>query len=218
MTSQARRSGESSQRLAMIGVVGGAVARTRGGILTDVGALQAPELTDGVIRLRPLRRSDGDAVVAALQDPEIPRWTAIPSPYTDREFQVWFGAQAASREAGQGVHLVITDLDDRLLGAVGAQNLMTDSGDIGYWVAREARRRGVAARGVRLLRDWLHTHARRPYLEILVHPDNVPSQRVAEAAGFAATGEYRRNPRPGLPGDYMVFGWPDDAAAGSGAG
>jgi RimJ/RimL family protein N-acetyltransferase len=184
-----------------------------------VAALQAPELTDGVIRLRPLRAEDADAMVAALQDPEIPRWTRVPSPYTHVEFEQWLASQAESRSAGEGVHLVVTDLDGRLLGAVGVQDLATDSGgDIGYWVAREARGRGVATRAVRLLRDWLAAELGRPCLEILVHPENVVSQRVAEAAGFAATGEYRRDPRPDLPGDYMVFAWPDDAAAGAGGG
>jgi RimJ/RimL family protein N-acetyltransferase len=183
-----------------------------------VPALQAPELSDGVVRLRPVRETDAGAVIAALQDPEIPRWTRVPAPYTRAEFDDWLTAQAAARETGEGVHLLVTAPDGRLLGAVGVQGLDGEAGDIGYWVAAGARGRGVATHAVRLLRDWLAAELGRASLEILVHPGNMPSRRVAVAAGFAATGEYRRDPRPGLLGEYMVFAWPDDAGAGAGGG
>jgi hypothetical protein len=38
-------------------------------------------LRDGVVMLRAWRSDDRERIVAALQDPEIPRWTSVPSPY-----------------------------------------------------------------------------------------------------------------------------------------
>jgi RimJ/RimL family protein N-acetyltransferase len=175
-------------------------------------------LSDGVVTLRPLRREDADAVVAHLQDPEIPRWTRIPSPDGRADFDEWLHASARSAADGAGLHLAIADGRDRVIGAVGVQGLDGDRPDIGYWIAREARRQGMAARAVRLLRDWLAAERGCTHLEILVDPANRPSQRTALAAGFFATGEYRRDPREGLAGDYKVFAWPEDSGAGAGGG
>jgi len=183
-----------------------------------VPALHPPELTDGEIRLRALRASDRDAMVAAAQDPEIPRWTRVPSPYTGADFERWLAEAARQQQAGEGLHLAVVAADDgRLLGTVGVQQLHTAVPDIGYWVGAGARRRGVAARAVRLLRDWLARELGRRRIEILVHVDNTPSQRTALRAGFARTGEYREDPRD-LAGTYAVFAWPDDGGAGGGAG
>ena len=175
-------------------------------------------LSDGVVTLRPLRPEDAPVVIGHLQDPDIPRWTMVPSPYGQTQFDEWLTASADANAAGIGLHLAIADAEDRVIGAVGVQGLDTDVPDIGYWVARERRRQGIAVRAVRLLRDWMAAEAARTHVEILVHPDNTPSQRVAAAAGFQATGEYRRNPRAGLTGDFKVFAWPDDSGAGGGAG
>jgi hypothetical protein len=42
-------------------------------------------LSDGDILLRPFTEDDVPAIVAACQDPEIPRWTRVPSPYTEAD-------------------------------------------------------------------------------------------------------------------------------------
>jgi RimJ/RimL family protein N-acetyltransferase len=139
-------------------------------------------LADGVVRLRGWRPGDRAAVVAAVRDPEIPRWTLVPSPYGPAEYDAWMAEQARQRAAGTGLHLLVVDERDRLLGATGVQ-LTEYAPDIGYWCAREHRGRGYTARAVRLLRD--HVRALGfPRVDILVHPDNRASQRVAEAAGF----------------------------------
>ena len=173
-------------------------------------------LSDGVVTLRPLRPDDAETVVAHLQDPDIPRWTGVPAPYGHDEFHHWIAASADALAAGTGVHLGVVDAQDRVIGAVGVQALDTDHPDIGYWVAREARGCGVAVRAVRLMRDWLAAERGCAHIEILVHPDNHPSQRTAAAAGFFATGEYRQDPRDGLGGDFKVFAWPEDSGAGGG--
>src|SRR3712207_1615480 len=134
-------------------------------------------LSDGEVTLRPLRAEDASTVIAHLQEPDIARWTRVPTPYGQAEFDEWVAAAQDANASGAGLHLAIADGSDRVIGAVGVQGLDTETPDIGYWVAREARRRGVATRAVRLLRDWLASERGRPHVEILVHPDNTPSQR-----------------------------------------
>ncbi|MGH2801119.1 MAG: GNAT family N-acetyltransferase [Thermoleophilaceae bacterium] len=46
---------------------------------------EAVTLSDGEIALRPFIEDDVPAITAACQDPEIPRWTLVPSPYTEED-------------------------------------------------------------------------------------------------------------------------------------
>ena len=80
------------------------------------------------------------------------------------------------------------------------------AGEIGYWVAREARGRGVATRAVRLVAGWATSELGLTTLEIVVHEDNAASNAVARAAGFVETGARQVAPREGLPeGRYRVY-------------
>ena len=55
---------------------------------------------------------------------------------------------------------------------------------VGYWVAAGARGRGIASSALRLVCDW---STARP-LQLMTHPDNAASQRVAEKGGFRRLG------------------------------
>jgi RimJ/RimL family protein N-acetyltransferase len=82
-------------------------------------------------------------------------------------------------------------------------------GEIGYWVARDARGKGVATRAVELLRDWAVTERGLDLIELVIHEQNALSQRVAERTGFLDTGERRPAPRAEEPGppDFAIYAW-----------
>lgn len=176
---------------------------------TGVVRLTPPTLSDGDITVRPLRETDVPAIVAACQDPEIPRWTRVPSPYTVEDARQFLAIAATGAAAGDGVALAIADAGDRLVGTVGLMGVDGATGEIGYWVAAQARGKGVATRAVVLLRDWAHTALGLRTIDVLPHRDNAPSQRVAERAGFTDSGATRRVPfmPPGRQDGYMVFRW-----------
>jgi RimJ/RimL family protein N-acetyltransferase len=167
--------------------------------------VELPTLTDGLITLRPKRPEDADAITAACQDPEISRWTQVPSPYTRADADEWLGQQDP-----RAASLLAVDADDRLLGSFSVMEIDRERGygEIGYWVAAEARRGGVATRAVVLLRDWAATGLGLRELEIMARPENVPSGLVAERAGFTRTGEMRANPRdPSGEPCYAIYAW-----------
>jgi RimJ/RimL family protein N-acetyltransferase len=173
-------------------------------------AIVAPTLSDGVVGLRPMRQSDIPAMVAACQDPEIPRWTRVPRPYTREDAARFLAITVTEAAAGEGIALAVADGDDRLIGTVGLFGLDGQGrGEIGYWTAAAARGRGVTTRAVVLMRDWAHAELGLTRIEILSHRDNEPSQRVAERAGFADTGEIRSAPYmpPGRREGYKAYRW-----------
>ena len=56
--------------------------------------------------------------------------------------------------------------------------------EIGYWVKREARRRGVALAAARLVVDWAFAELGVERLELLTYPGNEASQALAGRLGF----------------------------------
>ena len=149
---------------------------------------------DREVRLRLLREDDLLALVSALEGPEFGRWTRVPQPYGEGEARAWFTEQAEVRRAGTGLHLAVADVgDDSLLGSVGLTEIDWDElrANIGYWVARKSRRRGVATRSVRLLARWAFEALPLERLGILVDRHNAASAGVAERSGFKREGVLR---------------------------
>ncbi len=183
--------------------------------------IRAPEraLSDGFIRLRPWREGDVPALVEACQDPEIPRWTVVPSPYTQVDARAFIAGQTERMSRGEAAPFAIVSVvDESFLGSVEVTLLDRRSGrgEIGYWIAAPARRQGIALRAVRLISAWAFDELELERLELLVEPENEPSQGVAEAAGFTREGTLRAlRPMKGQRPDFVVFSLlPGDEAAG----
>jgi RimJ/RimL family protein N-acetyltransferase len=169
----------------------------------------APDLTDGVIRLRRWVATDAEAVFHACQDPDIARFVPIPQPYT-RDDAAWFVDHAATEsDAGRGAYRAIVDpASGELLGAVGQHGPWGHRASFGYWLAPEARGLGVATRALKLISEW--TIATRPEvirLELYTDLANDRSGRVAERAGFLREGiRYAWDlDRQGQPLDVMFY-------------
>ena len=167
-------------------------------------------LTDGVLTLRPPGEEDIDALHRECQDPEIQRWTGVPSPYHREDAVAFLERMAEEEDAGRTVPFLAVD-GDEVLGSFSVLELdrAPRYGEIGYWVAAGARGRGVATRAVTLVRDWAAEELGLDLIELLIHEDNLASARVAELTGFVDTGERRNAPRSEDPGPprYRVYAW-----------
>jgi RimJ/RimL family protein N-acetyltransferase len=142
-------------------------------------------LSDDVVLLQPLTEDDVPAIVAACQDPEISRWTSVPSPYTEADARAWL---ESTEEEAFGV---FDALGRELLGSIGMRFPDAATGEVGYWVKREARGRGVATRAVVLLVRWGFSERGLARVLLRAELSNVASQRVAERAGFRREGVQR---------------------------
>jgi RimJ/RimL family protein N-acetyltransferase len=168
-------------------------------------------LTDGVITLRPPGPADLDAIYEACQDPEIQRWTGVPSPYLREHATGYLERVAAEREAGTSLAFLAVDDEGTLVGNFSLMELnrAPGYGEIGYWVAKAARGKGVATRAVVLLRDYAVNELGLELIELIIHEGNQLSKRVAERTGFRDIGEKRIAPRQegATERDHMVFAW-----------
>jgi RimJ/RimL family protein N-acetyltransferase len=156
--------------------------------------VRVPDLEVDGLRLRPPERRDVEAVTAACQDPDISRFTRIPWPYERAHAEGWIAHSAEAWGAGTEAVFVIVDAHrDDLVGSIGLMRLDEERlvAEVGYWVAEEARGRGIATRALRAGSRWAVGELGVQRLELMTHVDNVASQAVAEAAGFVREGVLR---------------------------
>jgi RimJ/RimL family protein N-acetyltransferase len=151
------------------------------------------ELRTHSLLLRPWRTDDAPALAAACDDPEIARWIPmIPSPYTEDDARAFLESSRQNYEAGESYNLAILDPESgALLGSVGMQNKRFHVGHFGYWIAREARGRGVATEALLAICRWAVAELGVQRLELVTDPANTASQRVADKAGFRREGVMR---------------------------
>jgi RimJ/RimL family protein N-acetyltransferase len=149
------------------------------------------DLGDETIVLRRFLESDVPAITAACADPETTRFTLhIPHPYTEADARAYLRQTDDNWRAGTHRAFAVADgATGHLLGAIEVK--LGETAVIGYWTAPEARGCGVATRALRLLSRWAVTEGGVERLELLTHPENVASQRVAEKAGFVREGVLR---------------------------
>jgi RimJ/RimL family protein N-acetyltransferase len=170
--------------------------------------LPNPPLADEEVLLRPWTLADVPAVTAACQDPEVSRWTVIPREYTELHATEFIATRDTDRAAGRELSFAVVGNDDVLLGAIGMSNFdwADHKGEIGYWMAREARGRGLGTRALRLLSRWAIEGLGLERLELMANPANEASQRLAERAGFRREGTLRRyRTRHGVREDLIMF-------------
>jgi RimJ/RimL family protein N-acetyltransferase len=149
--------------------------------------LPAEPLVGGPTALRPWRDTDVTALVSACQDPEISRWTSVPNPYGEADARAYLLQRFDAIHAGHAAPFAIVDASSaRLLGSVALNWLdwAHRRGEVGYWLAREARGRGHATRAVRLISEWGFQALGLGRIELLAASGNPASQGVAERAGF----------------------------------
>ena len=172
-----------------------------------------PPLADDVVGLRPWRAEDAAAVAAAIDgDPEISRWLdQVPQPYGLGDAHEYITACRRGWEDGTSANFAVVDAaEEKLLGSLGLRfaDLPAGVAEAGYWVTREARGRGVATHALRLAARWLLGQGEIERLQLRADALNVPSQRVAEKAGFTREGVLRsmhHNARQGRRVDFVMF-------------
>jgi RimJ/RimL family protein N-acetyltransferase len=144
------------------------------------------KLEDGEIALRPFTEADVPALAEALRfDPEIARWTRIPSPYSERDAREFIATTEEKAFA------IVDRTYGDLVGGIGARVHEEGVVEIGYWIRGPARGRGIATCALSLLARWAFEELGAGRVQLTTDPENTASQRVAEKAGFKREGVLR---------------------------
>ncbi|MGW6983943.1 GNAT family N-acetyltransferase [Streptomyces sp. NPDC054932] len=148
--------------------------------------------TDRLI-LRPFVPSDEEEVYAAAQDPDIQRWTLVPSPYGHEHAHAFVNEIVPNgwRDGTAFSFAVRLGAGGALVAAVGVHIHGAESHEIGYWAVKEHRGRGYMTEAVRAVARWAFTELGVGRLEWRAEVGNAGSRAVAERAGFRVEGLLR---------------------------
>lgn len=146
----------------------------------------------GRVTLRPPREEDIASVYQACQDPTIPAFTRVPSPYFKEHAEDFVRGSAIGYLNRSSITFVI-DVDGVLAGAIDlhAINLSDHCAEVGYWIEKSHRGKGLCTNAVRTLLDFALNIMEFRRVEGLADFDNSGSQRVMERAGMVRDGLLR---------------------------
>lgn len=147
------------------------------------------------LELRAPTEADIDAIDAACQDPEIPRWTTVPSPYTRADAEEFVKHVGRSwRDGSEAVWGMYAE--GRLIGMMGLHNIehhhSGGHAELGYWVTADARGKGYLVEAGRTVLAWGFAELDLVRIRWQAVAGNVPSARSARALGFRYEGLQRQ--------------------------
>lgn len=138
---------------------------------------------------------DIDAVTDACQDPEIPRWTTVPSPYS-RQDAADFVRLVSEWWADGSQTIWAMRAGDELVGSIGLHHIVEHAtgghAELGFWVTAEARGKGYVVEASRAVIDWGFAELGLARIRWQAVAGNIPSARAARALGFRYEGLQRQ--------------------------
>jgi len=148
-------------------------------------------LTGDGITLREWRSEDLDDLVRMLDEPEIARWTPMPSPFDVEAGIAYLKRAHQGRINGSRIQLAITADGGRPLGEVllFGVDLGLKEAELGYLVDSRERRRGLASGALSLLSAYAQSTLGLSRLLLRIDPRNASSTAVARRCGYRRTGE-----------------------------
>lgn len=147
-----------------------------------------PRLVTERLILRGFEPRDLAPGIASAADPEVQRYLGGPrGPYEAYNNMATHAGHWALR--GYGSWAVERRADGELLGRLGLwYPAQWPDVEIGWRMHRSAWGSGYATEGARAALGWAWTTQPFDYLVSIIHPDNAPSQRLAQRLGHVNTG------------------------------
>jgi RimJ/RimL family protein N-acetyltransferase len=155
------------------------------------------ELSDGVVRLRPMLKSDAEELTQAVQKsiPELMPWMSwCHEGYNKQDALQWLNTLPSGWDKGTDYSFAITDIaDGQIVGGCGLSfvNTLFKFGNVGYWVRSDRTGEGIASRSALLVARFAFEKIGLVRAEIVVAVENQASIRVAEKVGATREGILR---------------------------
>ncbi|MEU3659525.1 GNAT family protein [Streptomyces sp. NPDC032940] len=149
-------------------------------------------LTTDRLVLRTVGPQDTEAVYAACQDPDIQRWTTIPSPYLPEHARGFTEQLVPDGWANDSMFTFGAFLPTgELTAMLGVTMVAPGVGEIGFWAVRQHRGRGYVTEAASALARWAFRHRALDRLEWRAEVGNAASRAVALRVGFTVEGTLR---------------------------
>ena len=141
------------------------------------------------LRFEPYTNADFYFAKSLLQDPRVMRFISRDgTPYTDEQAIEWFEMQLARYTTGRqtGLLKLLTRDTGEPIGHAGTLLQEVDGKtelEVGYWLAPKHWHMGYGREAASRLMQYAFSEGESSIIS-LIHPENLPSQRVAKANGL----------------------------------
>ena len=159
-----------------------------------------PTLNVGTTTLRPMRATDAEDIYKAVQDPIIPKFTTLPEKYPI-ELAIEFATTRNVNSHLNKTELVFVMEDSALkssdypysngfAGVISLHsiNIPNHRAEIGYWMAKEARGKGIGTRSASMITEYGLMTMGFNRIDGIVDLRNEPSKQLLLNAGYEFEG------------------------------
>jgi RimJ/RimL family protein N-acetyltransferase len=159
---------------------------------------EVPTIQHGQYTLRPLSEADIDAIYQSCQDPLIPQFTTVPTPYSIELAQSFVRTRAPQlfeeHKAIQWILTVSKDVSkdafkidgETFIGPFSIHGIEEHNhiGEIGYWLNKDVRGHGFGSIGSRMVTNYAFETLGLRRLAGIVDNDNEASKKLLLSAGY----------------------------------
>lgn len=146
------------------------------------------------VLLRPLKESDAKTIYMHARDPEVQRFTLLPSPYRPSDASRYVRMARSKKWQGKCVVRAIVPKPGKAIAGIITLDVNGENRRcyIGYWLARSFWGRGLAKESLQLMLQLaFETMGLSKVTSSVMHP-NIRSFKLLEWAGFKLEGRQRR--------------------------
>jgi RimJ/RimL family protein N-acetyltransferase len=146
------------------------------------------------IRLELFDAGHLDAFTAMFDDPDVLRFTRLPTVPPPGYAETWLGRYEDGRRDGTSEAFAVVDAETGDFLGIGVAPRIdeeTRTLELGYVVAPAARGRGVATETLRLLTEWSFSELGALRIELFISAENEGSKTVATRCGYVREGVLR---------------------------
>jgi len=154
---------------------------------------EIPTLQYGLLTLRPLNESDIPSVYEGVQDPLIPQFTTIPAKYTIESAEHFVNVKSPDFFVAKKEIPFAMIYDEVFAGVISLHSidLPDHCSEIGYWMAKHMRGRGICTNAAKLITEYGFTTMGFRRIEAVVDVTNEASKALLLSAGFSLEGIMR---------------------------
>ena len=145
--------------------------------------------------LREYRKGDEKSLIENINDRYIYDMTSrIPHPYKLKDARKFINKCIKLRRQKKktAVYFAI-DINGEVIGGIGIDSIEIYKGEIGYWIGRKYRNKGIATKAVKLMTDFGFKKLRLKRIYAHVLPKNKASDRVLEKNSYEFEGLLRKH-------------------------
>lgn len=174
--------------------------------------MHLPTLKNDRITIRPLKRSDVEALRDNVNDRQIAKFMpSIPYPYTLDHARKFINLAHCHARTNKAYHFGITESGtDEIIGVIGLKNVNLHSmnAELEYWVGQNYRRKGIASDALSLILKFTFGNLKLNRLYAVVLDKNIASVRLLKKQGLLREGVFRKAFKSGKTAwsDVLFYG------------